>query len=360
MVGCGNISGAYLKMFQTLENVEIAACTDLIPEKAAAQAKEFGVPRTCTPEELMADPEIGIVLNLTVPGVHAAVDQQALAAGKHVYSEKPLAVDRDDGRRALEAAREKGLRVGCAPDTFLGAGAQTCRQLIDQGAIGEPVAAVAFFTCRGHETWHPNPEFYYKPGGGPMFDMGPYYLTGLINLLGPVRRITASASTSFAERLITSQPKCGQKIQVEVPTHVAGVLDFACGAVATIMVSFDVPAASLPRIEIYGAEGSLSVPDPNTFGGPVRLWRRRDTGWEEVPVTRSYFENSRGLGVADMAAAIRSGRPHRVSGEMAFHVLDIMQGFHEASDSGRHVELTTTCDRPAPLPEDLEEGRIDP
>ena len=206
MVGCGNISGTYLNMFRKLENVEIAACADLVREKAEAQAQEFGVPTVCTTEELLADPEIEIILNLTIPRVHTEADRAAIAAGKHVYSEKPLCVDRHDGRRVLDVAAESGLRVGCAPDTFLGGGGQTCREIIDRGDIGAPVAAVAFFTSGGHEAWHPDPEFFYKPGGGPMFDMGPYYLTALVNLLGPVRRVTGSASISFPERTITSKP----------------------------------------------------------------------------------------------------------------------------------------------------------
>jgi len=247
-------------------------------------------------------------------------------------------------------AREKGLRVGSAPDTFLGGGLQTCRKLIDDGAIGEPVAAVAFMTGHGPEGWHPDPEFFYKPGAGPMFDMGPYYLTALVSLLGPITRVTGSTRISFPERTIGSGPKHGQKIVVETPTHVAGVLDFAGGAVATIITSFDVWAANLPRIEIYGSEGSLSVPDPNTFGGPVRIRLARDKEWRDVPLTHVYTENCRGLGVAEMAQAIRTGRPHRASGELAFHVLDAMAAFEEASTSGRHVVITSGPPRVEALP----------
>ncbi len=359
VIGCGNISSIYLKAGQVFDVLDIVACSDLDPGKAQAQAEKFGVPRVCSTDELLADPEIDIVVNLTTPDVHAEIALAAIEAGKHVHTEKPLAVTRADGRRVIEAADRVGLRVGCAPDTFLGAGGQTCRKLIDDGAIGRPVAATAFFTCRGHESWHPNPEFYYKRGGGPMFDMGPYYLTTLVNLMGPVRRVTASARATFAHRTITSQPFAGKVIDVEVPTHVAGVLDFESGAVATILTSFDVHAANLPRIEVYGTEGSLSVPDPNTFGGPVRIWRSKEKGWEDVPLTHGYAENSRGIGPADMACALSSGRPHRAAGELAFHVLDIMQAFHEASDSDAHVELESTCTRPAPLPVDIKEGELD-
>ena len=229
--------------------------------------------------------------------------------------------------------------------------------LIDDGWIGAPVAATAFMLCHGHEGWHPDPEFYYEVGGGPMFDMGPYYLT--VALLGPVRRVTGSATISFPERVITSQPKSGKRVKVETPTHLAGVLDFKAGAVATIVTSFDVWAADVPRIEIYGTEGSLSVPDPNGFGGPVKVRRAGAAEWSDVPLTHGYAENSRGIGVADMANALRSGRPHRASGELAYHILDIMHAVHDASAEGRHIELKSTCERPAPLPLGLRPGTLD-
>jgi len=360
IIGCGNICPVYLKGAKRLETLDVVACADIVPGKAAAVAKDFGVPKAVSTDELLADPEIEIVINLTVPGAHAELNLAALSAGKSVYSEKPLAVTRREGRSILESAREKGLLVGCAPDTFMGAGLQTCRKLIDDGAIGAPVAAAAFFTCRGHESWHPDPEFYYKLGGGPVFDMGPYYLTALVNLIGPVRRVTGSARITFPERTITSKPKSGTKIKVEVPTHVAGVMDFATGAVGTLITSFDIWAAELPRIEIYGTEGTMSAPDPNGFGGPVRIRRSDDRDWREVDLTHGYADQSRGLGVADMAYALRSGRPHRATGAMAYHVLDIMHAFHDASAEGRHIELESTCERPAALPADLAEGVLDP
>lgn len=359
VVGCGNISGVYLQAGRRFEILDVVACTDLDMEKARAKAEEFQVPRACTPEELLADPEIEIVVNITTPDAHAEVALAAIEAGKNVHNEKPLAVTREDGRRMLQEAEARGLRVGCAPDTFLGGGQQTCRKLIDDGAIGEPVAAVAFMTGHGHESWHPDPEFFYQPGGGPMFDMGPYYLTALINLIGPVRRVTGSAQTTFPERTITSQPKYGAKIKVNTPTHIVGVMDFECGAVGTIVTSYDVWAAELPRIQVYGTEGSLSVPDPNGFGGPVRIWRPDSDGWQEVPHTHGYTENSRGIGVADMAYALRSGRAHRTSGELAYHVLDVMQAFLDASEAGTHIELSSTCSRPASLPLGLPDGVLD-
>ena len=349
VIGCGNISGIYLTNCRKLPGLELVACADLDMARAWAKAAEHAI-RAAAVDELLAAPDIDLVINLTVPAVHAEVSMSALAAGKHIYTEKPLATRRADGAATLALAREKGLRVGSAPDTFLGGGLQTCRKLIDDGAIGEPVAAVAFMTGHGPEGWHPDPEFFYKPGAGPMFDMGPYYLTALVSLLGPITRVTGSARSSFPERTIGSGPNQGQTIAVETPTHVAGVLDFAGGAVATIITSFDVWAANLPRIEIYGSEGSLSVPDPNTFGGPVRIRLAKDKAWRDVPLTHGYTENSRGLGVADMAGAIREDRPHRASGELAYHVLDVMAAFEDASITGRHVAITSGPPRVAALP----------
>lgn len=359
IIGCGNISSIYLKMAKTFPLLQTAAVADLLPERAQAKAAEFDIPRACTVAELLADPEIEIVVNLTIPNAHAEVAMAALQAGKSVYNEKPLAIRRADAQAMLQLAAARGLRVGGAPDTFLGAGQQTCRKAIDDGLIGTPVAATAFMTCHGHESWHPAPEFYYQVGGGPMFDMGPYYLTALINLLGPARRVTGSAQISFPQRTITSQPKNGQIVDVEVPTHVAGLIDFAGGAVATIITSFDVWRAELPRIEIYGSLGTLSVPDPNTFGGPVRLWRAGAKEWEDLPLLPNYGQNWRSLGVADMAHAIRAGRPARAGGELTYHVLDIMHAFHDASAEDRHIRLTSTCPRPAPLQLGLPEGTLD-
>jgi predicted dehydrogenase len=309
-------------------------------------------------DALLADPEIAIVVNLTVPKVHASVSLAAIAAGKHVYTEKPLAVTREDGLRIVQAAAAQGVRVGSAPDTFLGGGQQTCRKLIDDGWIGEPVAAVAFMMSHGPESWHPNPDFFYQVGGGPLLDMAPYYLTSLINLLGPVRRVAGSARISFPERVATSREHFGRRLPVEVPTHVAAVLDFAAGPVATLVTSFDVWHANLPRIEIYGSEGSLSVPDPNIFGGVVQVRRAGAAEWSAVPLLFDAHVG-RGIGVADMAQAILSGRPQRASGELAYHVLDVMQAVVESSDAGQYAALESACGRPAPLPMGLLRGELD-
>ncbi len=360
IIGCGNISGIYLKNCQTVfEDITIAAVADMLPERAKAKAEEFKIPKACSVAELLADPEIKIVVNLTIPKAHGEVALAALQAGKSVHNEKPLALTREDGKKLLDLAKAKNLRVGCAPDTFMGGGIQTCRKLIDDGWIGQPVAATAFMTCHGHESWHPDPEFYYKVGGGPMFDMGPYYLTALVALMGPARRVTGSVRTTFATRTITSQPKYGTVINVDVPTHVAGVIDFANGAVATVITSFDVWAAKLPCIEIYGTTGSLSVPDPNGFGGPVMVRRAGAKDWSEVPLTHAHADNCRGIAVADMAKAIAANRPHRANGELAYHVLDMMHAVHDASKANQHVMLQSTCQQPAPLPMDLRNGQMD-
>jgi predicted dehydrogenase len=355
IIGTGNISGIYFKNGKRFESMEVAACADLDVDRARAKAQEHGV-RAMTVEELLADPDIQMVINLTIPQAHAEVSLKALESGKHVYSEKPLAVTREEGRRILELARSKGLRVGCAPDTFLGGGLQTCIKLIEDGWIGFPIGAAAFMTGEGPEGWHPSPEPFYRKGGGPMFDMGPYYLTALVAMLGPIARVTGSARMSFPERVATSEAKFGTRIKVETPTHVAGVLDFVSGPVAMLMTSFDIKGNSaLPRIEIYGSRGTLLVPDPNTFGGPVRIWQAGATEWADIPLTHGKTENARGVGAADMAKAILTGRKHRASGEMAFHVLEAMHGFHDASEEGKHYIMQSTCERPEPFPLGLDD-----
>jgi predicted dehydrogenase len=360
IIGCGNISSTYLTVCPTFDILDVVAVADLVEERAVSQAAKFGVPQALSVDELLADPEIAIVVNLTVPGAHATIAARALEAGKSVYNEKPLALTRAEGQQLLRLAAERGLRVGCAPDTFLGGGLQTARKLIDDGWIGTPVAATAFFMGHGPEAWHPDPDFFYQPGAGPLFDLGPYYLTALVALLGPVRRVTGSARITTPERVIGSEPKRGQMIKVTTPTHVAGVLDFAAGPVASLITSFDIWAANVPFLEIYGTEGSLSLPDPNNFGGTVRVRRAGATEWGSVPLTHGYTENSRGLGVADLAYALQSGRAHRANGDQAYHVLDIMHALLEASEAGRHMELSSGGERPAPLPLGLRPGTLDP
>lgn len=358
LIGCGNISSIYFKAGQVFEALDIVACADLNLDRAREKAEAYNIPKACTVQDLLNDPEIDLVLNLTIPKAHAEVAMAALAAGKHVYGEKPLSVSKEEGKNILDLAKKKGLLVGNAPDTFLGGGIQTCRKLIDEGWIGTPVAATAFMMCPGHESWHPDPEFYYQVGGGPMFDMGPYYLTALVNLLGPVTRVTGSARISYPERTITSQPKNGQKIKVEVPTHISGVLDFESGAIGTLITSFDVWHHHMPFIEIYGSEGSLRVPDPNTFGGPVLLKRHDAKEWSEMPLSHGFIENSRGLGLVDMIYALENQREQRANGDLAYHVLEMMHGFHEASEKGAHYWLSSTCQRPEAFPVGISEKTI--
>jgi predicted dehydrogenase len=349
IIGCGNISSIYMKNCRVLPGLQLAACADVLPERAEARAREYEI-NALSVDALLESPEIDLVIDLTVPAAHGLVNQRALETGKHVYSEKPLAVTRAEGEGVVALAERLGLRLGCAPDTFLGGGLQTCIGLIEQGIIGEPVAAVAFMAGHGPESWHPDPAFFYRKGAGPMFDMGPYYLTTLVSMLGPVSRISGVARKSFAERIATSEARKGERLPVEVPTHYASTLEFASGPVGSLLISFDVWAHNLPRIEIYGSQGSLSVPDPNTFGGPVRLKLAGDAEWRDVPLTHGYTENSRGLGASDMALAIQEGRPHRASGELALHVLDLMESSQEAYETGQYVKLRTMAARPAPLP----------
>ncbi len=359
VIGCGNISDLYFQGGKRFDAIEITACADIVKSAARDKAKKHGIANVLTPEKLLASGDVDIVLNITVPKAHAAIALAAIDAGRHVYNEKPLTLTRKEGKALLNNAAKKNLRVGCAPDTALGAGIQTARKLIDEGWIGAPVSATAFMQCHGHEHWHPSPEFYYEAGGGPMFDMGPYYLTALVTLLGPAAGVQAVTGAAFPERLITSEPKKGTFIKVETPTHLAGMVEFQNGAVCTMVTSFDVWRTGLPCIEIHGTEGSLSVPDPNTFGGEVKLFRRDYADWQTVPHSHAYAEQSRGLGLADMAAAIQTGRPHRASGALAYHVLDIMQAFLDSGETHARVELESTCERPAPMPMGLREGLVD-
>jgi predicted dehydrogenase len=339
LVGCGNISDVYIRNGPRLGAYEVTACCDIDPDRAERKAAEHGISRVCPLGELLADPSIDLILNLTPPASHGPVGVAAAEAGKHVYSEKPLAIELADARRILDAARRNGRLVGCAPDTFLGAGYQTCRRLIDEGAIGVPVAAVGAMMYSGPEHWHPDPAFFYKHGAGPLFDMGPYYLTALVTLLGPVARVSAMARTTLAEREITSEPRRGQRFAVETPTHVSMSLEFASGPVATLLMSFDVCSHTLPFLQVYGSEATLHAPDPNTFGGPVALRRRTGSEASELPLDAGHGDNARGLGVADLAAAAWQGRAPRASGALALHVLQTLHATLDSAASGQAVAI---------------------
>jgi predicted dehydrogenase len=334
--------------------MEIAACADLNRSAAEKRAAEFGIPRVLEVDELLADNSIDIVLNLTVPKAHAPVTLAALDAGKHVYLEKPLAVTRKDGLKIIQRAKNKKLHVGCAPDTFMGLGLQTARKAIDDGLIGRPVAFLAFMMCPGHEHWHLNPEFYYEPGGGPMLDMGPYYLTALLNCLGPVKRVMGMATIAIPQRTITSEPKKGKKINVETPDHIVGSIEFEQGSMGSIITSFATrfpPYDGKNPITIFGEEGTLMVPDPNGFEGVVKLRTKDAADFVDLPpmFTQKY---ERSVGLAEMALSIHKGRPARASGEQAMAVLDLMLGFLDSSEQGKAYEPMVKYVRPAPLQAD--------
>lgn len=365
VLGCGAISPAYFSAAKNFPVLQIVACADINHDAAVARAREFHVPKACSVVELLADSAVEVVLNLTVPRAHAPTSIAAIEAGKHVYLEKPLGISRDEGERLMSAADGRGLSVGCAPDTVLGAGVQTARKLIDDGAIGRPVAFTAFMMSRGVEHWHPSPEFYYEPGGGPMMDMGPYYLTALLNLLGPVKRVMGMASVAIPERLITSKPKHGKHITVTTPDHVVGSLEFENGCVGSIVTSFATRGAQYDGrnpITIYGDAGTIRVPDPNGFDGPVFLCRfdNADGAKDEFAEQPHAFVKGygRSVGLADMAAALRSGRAARCGGAQALAVLDLMQAFLESSETGRAVTPSIRYQRPEPMRADLPFGQV--
>ena len=357
IIGTGDIAPAYMRGCAPFDVIEIAACADILPDKAIAFAGAYNL-KALPIRELLARDDIDIVINATPPGAHAEVALQIFQAGKHVYSEKPLAIDRAEAETVLRAASRAGLRVGCAPDALLGGGNQTARNAIDSGMIGQPIAATAFFQGHGPESWHPNPDFFYQRGGGPLLDMGPYFLTALVNLMGPVARVSASAGISLPERIAGSPGREGRKLSVEVNTHIAGSLEFASGAIASLIASFDVWGHHLPPLEAHGTAGSLSIEKPNMFDGEVSLFKAGEREWRRLPFSHT-TNIGRGAGVADMAYAIQSGRKHRASGELAFHVLDVMQALEESAAQGRHLDIRSRVERPEPLPTGLEDGELD-
>ena len=338
LLGCGDVAGQYLtELARHPTAVEVVVCADLDAARARARADEFGIANVASPVDVLEDEAAEIVVNLTPPSAHAAVSLAIVRARKHVYSEKPLATTLADGMALLDEARERGLRVGCAPDSFLSAPLQQARQAVEDGSIGRPVAAFAAFAARSVETWHPNPAFFFAPGGGPVLDMGPYYLTVLVTLLGPVAWVSAQGATLVPERMSAH----GGPVLASTLTHVSGTVAFASGAQATVLFSFDVHETQLPRIEIYGTEGSLRLPDPNRYAGSVELITAGGE-WADLPAPGG-LEIGRGYGVVDFALALREGRPHRASGALALHVLDVMQGLLRSADAGgERVETTTT------------------
>jgi len=367
IVGCGSISATYLRTMPLFEGLALRACSDLRPEVAAAQAERSGI-EALDLDALLKRDDIDIVVNLTVPTAHFAVSHAALTAGKHVYGEKPLAVTMEDGRRLVAEAETRGLALGCAPDSFLGAGGRLARRIVDAGQIGRILAGSVTMMSHGMEHWHPDPEFYYQTGGGPILDIGPYYLTALVNLLGPVARVQAQASTGLPERLLTaSGPRQGQRIRPEVPTTVMALLEFAAGAQVSLTMSWDVWKHSHPLIELYGTEGSLRVPDPNVFGGTVDT-STRDGDWQMEdsrglpfgqpnyrspawPASRPPQANYRGIGLAELASAVLHGTPHRSNGRLALHVLEAMHAILQAAGTHGTVAVGSPVERPPVLSE---------
>ncbi|MFD4960134.1 Gfo/Idh/MocA family protein [Microbacterium sp. NPDC058389] len=347
IVGLGAISGAYLSTFERLDAVRVTAVADALPGRAEAVAADLGV-RALTVDELVADPEVDLVLNLTIPAAHAEIALKAIAAGKATYGEKPLAATMADARAMVDAAHAAGVALGCAPDTVLGTGVQTARRAIDDGLIGRPVAATATMVTPGHERWHPNPDFYYQPGGGPLLDMGPYYVTALVNLLGPVESVVGDASRTRETRVIGSGARAGETIAVDVATHVTGVLRHRSGALSTLVMSFDAVATRASNIEVHGEAGSLVVPDPNGFAGDVRL-HALDGEWVTLEPSAGYVDAARGYGIADLAAG-GAGPVGRASGDIALHVLDVMTSLLRAADEHAPVTVASTCERPPVVP----------
>lgn len=349
IMGCGNISSIYIENLKKYDFVQLIALSDLDFEKARLQAEKYGIPQVYKPGELLRDPEVDLIVNLTTPDAHFSVSEQIVSSHKHVYVEKPLTIEKEDAKKLMLLARNNKVRIGCAPDTFLGGAIQTARELIDRGAIGKPIAVHASMLCHGHENWHPAPQFYYQYGGGPLFDMGPYYLTALVHLIGPVKQVTAMSSITFPERTITSRPCVGETIKVETPTHINGLLKFANGAVGHLVTSFDVWHTKLPCIEIYGTEGTMLVPDPNGYNGTIQIRKKDSPEWAEQPITYGYTENSRGIGVSEMARSILLGCRHKANEELAFHVLDIMHSILDSAERGTHIDLESTCGKPEPM-----------
>ena len=365
IVGCGMISETYFNAAKKFNVIDVVACSDIIPERSKANEEQHGC-KAMSNDVLFARDDIEIVLNLTPPQVHSRIAMDTLRAGKNAYSEKPFGVDSSDAAKVMALAKKTGLRVGCAPDTFLGGGLQTSRKILDDGWIGKPIAATAMVFGRGPEKWGQAP-FFYDYGAGPMLDLGPYYITALVNFFGPAKSVTAMTKKGSEYRtfggevaeMYRDKYKPFDRYPVNVTTHLTGVVEFCSGVLATVVASFESYADTHPRIEIYGDEGTLIAPDPNTFGGPVKLFRRNEQRWMEAPMSHIYTENSRSIGAADMAIAMQTGRKHRCNGDLANHVLDIMLSFDKSSKLGRRVDLKTTCERPAPLPVGLEPGSID-
>lgn len=371
LIGCGRISDIYLETLASFPETDVVACASLDLEESRAKAGQFGIPRAVTVDEIIADPEIDCILNLTIPAAHAEITRRGLMAGKHVYSEKPFVTDLNEGQALLALADERGLKLGNAPDTFLGGRWQTVRRLIDEGAIGRPTGVFAHVGTHGTERHHPNPDFYYQRGGGPLLDLGPYYLTAMVFCLGPIARVAGMANRAFDRRQIENGPRNGELVEVEVDTHSLSLIEFASGAIGSMTMSFDVWDSETPRFEIYGETGVISIPDPdpvdgaNHFQGPVWIRTRETSRWSHQPRptgretwqvaenVHGFNQNSRGLGLLDLAYAVRDDRPVRASGALSFHVFEVMDAIARAGSQGRYQAIESSCPVPALLPENF-------
>jgi predicted dehydrogenase len=358
IIGCGAIIAQYLITFRRLDGIRLVAVADLDPARAQAVADGYDGVRAISVEELLAADDVELVLNLTIPAAHAEIALKAIAAGKSVYGEKPLAATTAEARQVLDAAREAGVAVGCAPDTVLGTGIQTARKAIDDGLIGAPISATATMATPGHERWHPNPDFYYQPGGGPLLDMGPYYVTALVTLLGPVVSVVGAASHTRNQRTIGSGPRQGEQVPVNIDSHVTGVLVHASGALSTLFMSFDAVKTKSPNIEIHGERGSLVVPDPNHFDGDVKVFTLGAEDWETLPASAGYIESGRGYGIADLDATPPDKEP-RAGGALAYHVLEVMESILESARKGAAVAIQSTVHRPEGVALTLLAGQAD-
>lgn len=381
IIGCGVISHTYISNIQTMfANIQIIACASRTIEKAQIVAEKYHIPIACSTEELLRNTEVELILNLTTPDIHTDMNRMILNAGKHLYCEKPFALDLDSAKEILDLAKEKGLAVGGAPETFLGAGIQTCKKALDEGWIGKPITFTANMTSYGTETWHSSPEFYYQQGAGPMLDMGPYYITALVSLFGSVAKTACFASIARDKRMIYSQPHRGQMIEVEVPTSYTGIMEFESGVHGNINMSFDVWNSTLPKLEIYGTDGTLILPDPNMFGGKIKVFRKERIldqlshqfyggssvkmdemeGWSEIPqLFEEPLEYMRGLAVAEMADAIVSGRQHRTSEELLYHVTEVLLSFDQGNKESKIQEIKSRCSRPTSMPSGKNFGCFD-
>ena len=352
LIGCGNISTQYLDNLTAFPDVNVVMCADLFPDRAAARAGQYGIGAWGSPADALAHPGVELIVNLTIPAAHAEVAEAALAAGKHVWNEKPLTDQPETARALLAKAAQAGLRVGCAPDTVLGPGLQSVRRLIAAGGIGAPLSALAMFRSPGPDAWHPDPAFLYARGAGPLFDMGPYYLSALAGLFGPVRRVAAVGRRAQESRTVGSGPKAGTSFPVEVPSYVSAVLEYRDGPTATLVFTFDSAAGREPLLEVNGTDAVLALPDPNRFDGALSVRRRGEAEWtRQEPAGVS---TGRGVGVLDLARAVRAGRPHRASGELALHVLEVMTAVQRSAETGSFEEVDSVFTLPEAVPDDFD------